>query len=139
MTERRLGLDRGVDAAAEVLRRGIRPFAAPAGQARTRRATDLVVLVPALVGLTIAIAAYPPSSLELSLVRFLAAIPSWLDPMWAFVADLIWLWAIVLAVVALVSRRLFVVGQALAALAVGVLPPLWGFFALQWLQRNRYL
>ena len=121
MSEPRLGLDRGVDAAAEALRRGIRPFAAPAGQARTRRATDLVILVPALVGLAIAIAAYPPSSLELSLVRFLAAIPSWLDPVWAFAADLIWLWAIVLTGVALVSRRLFVVGQAFAALAVGVL------------------
>jgi uncharacterized protein (TIRG00374 family) len=114
------GLDRGVDAAVETFRRGIRPFAAPAGQARTRRATDVVILVPALFGLALAIAAYPPSSLELALVRFLAAIPTWLDPVWGFFADLIWLWAVVLALIAIVSRRGFVVGQALSVLAVGV-------------------
>jgi uncharacterized protein (TIRG00374 family) len=113
-------LDRGVDAAAEALRRGVRPFAAPSDQARTRRATDVVVLVPALIGLATVIAVYPPSSLELALVRFLGAIPNWLDPVWAFFADLVWLWALMLGAIALVGRRYFVVGQAIAALVVGV-------------------
>jgi uncharacterized protein (TIRG00374 family) len=120
LSESGFGLDRGVDVAAEVLRRGIRPFAAPSGQARTRRATDVVFLVPALLGLAIAIAVYPPSALELALLRFLSAIPNWLDPVWAFFADLVWLWALVLGATALVSRRLFVVGQAIAGLVVGV-------------------
>ena len=120
MSESGVGLDRGVDVAAEVLRRGIRPFAAPSGQARTRRATDVVLLVPALLGLAIAVAVYPPSALELALLRFLSAIPNWLDPVWSFLADLVWLWALVLGATALVSRRLFVVGQAIAGLVVGV-------------------
>ena len=35
-------------------------------------------------------------SLERSLEAFLAALPGWLDPVWGFLADLLWLWALVL-------------------------------------------
>jgi len=45
----------------------LRFFAAPRGQPRARRGTDVVVLVSALLGLGLAIAAYPPSALERSL------------------------------------------------------------------------
>ena len=96
-------------------------FAAPAGQARARRGTDVVLLVPALLGLGLAITAYPPSSLERSLERFLAALPGWLDPVWGFMSDLLWLWALVLVAVALVRMRLVVVAQALGALPLGAL------------------
>src|SRR5580765_7883758 len=82
---------------------GIKFFAAPAGQPRARRGTDVVLLVPALLGLALAIAAYPPSSLEQSFEAFLAALPGWLDPVWGFLADLLWLWALVLVAIALVG------------------------------------
>ncbi|HEX5028593.1 MAG TPA: lysylphosphatidylglycerol synthase domain-containing protein [Gaiellaceae bacterium] len=113
--------ERGVDAAAEVLRSGLRPFAAPPGQARTRRATDVVALVPAVAGLLVAIAVYPPSSFELALVRFLDAIPGWIDPVWEFTSDVLWLWAVALVLLALGWRRLLAVGQAALALLIAVL------------------
>src|SRR5262249_47965934 len=99
---------------------GVRFFAAPRDQARARRGTDVVLLVPALVGLALAIAAYPPSSLERSLETFLAALPGWLAPVWGFLSDLLWLWALVLVAVALVRGRLVVVAQALASIALAV-------------------
>jgi uncharacterized membrane protein YbhN (UPF0104 family) len=115
-----VGADRGVDASVAALRR-FKVFAAPPGQPRARRATDVVLLVPALLGLVAAIAAYPPSSFERSLQRFLASIPSWLDPAWGFLSDFLWLWAVALVVVALATRRLVAVGEALAAVAVAAL------------------
>jgi uncharacterized protein (TIRG00374 family) len=108
------------------LRRGLRVFAAPPGQPRARRATDLVLLVPALLGLALAIAAYPPSSFERALERLLVSIPDWLDPVWEFLTDWLWLWAIVLVIAALVRRRLTVVAQALAALVVAAAVALVG-------------
>src|SRR5262249_25419376 len=93
----------------------------PARQPRARRGTDVVILLPALLGLALAIAAYPPSSLERSLEAFLAALPGWLDPLWGFLSDLLWLWAVALVAIALVRRRWIVAGQAAAALALAVL------------------
>src|SRR6187551_2913655 len=46
-----------------------RVFASPRGQRRYRRATDVFVLVPSLLGLALLIAVYPPSAFERSLVR----------------------------------------------------------------------
>jgi uncharacterized membrane protein YbhN (UPF0104 family) len=100
-------------------------FAAPRDQPRARRGTDVVLLVPALVGLVVAVAAYPPSSLERSLETFLAALPHWADPVWEFLTDLLWLWAVVLIAVALVRVRLVVVAQALAAVVLAALLALW--------------
>ena len=75
--------------------RGIKLFAAPANQPRARRGSDVLLLLAAVLGLGIAILAYPPSSFERSLQRFLASIPGWLDPVWQFFTDLPWLWACV--------------------------------------------
>jgi signal transduction histidine kinase len=80
----------------------------------------VVLLVPALLGLVLAIAAYPLSSLERSLETFLVGLQGWLDPVWGFLSDLLWLWALMLVAVALVRVRLVVVAQALAALVLGV-------------------
>jgi uncharacterized membrane protein YbhN (UPF0104 family) len=123
LTER--AADRGVRAPAAALRLGIRFFAAPAAQPRARRGTDVVLLVPALIGLALAIAAYPPSALEQSLESFLAGLPGWLDPVWGFLSDLLWLWALLLIAVALVRVRLVVLGQAAAALVLAALVALW--------------
>ena len=100
---------------------GTRAFAVPKGQPRSRRATDLVLLVPALLGVALAVVAYPPSGLESSLQALLASLPSWLEPVWGFLADTLWLWAGILMAIALARRRIFVVTQALAALALAVL------------------
>lgn len=100
---------------------GARAFAVPAGQPRSRRATDIVLLVPALLGVVLAVVAYPPSGFESSLQTLLAEIPSWLDPVWGFLADALWLWAGILVVIALVRRRIFILTQALAALVLAVL------------------
>jgi uncharacterized membrane protein YbhN (UPF0104 family) len=99
----------------------MRFFAAPREQPRARRGTDVVLLVLALVGLGLAIAAYPPSALERSFETFLAALPGWLDPVWGFLADVLWLWALALIVVALARRRLVVAAQAVAALILAAL------------------
>jgi len=100
---------------------GPRFFAAPAGQPRARRGTDVVLLVAALLGLALAIAIYPPSALERSLESFLAALPGWLGPVWGFLADLLWLWALLLVAIPLIRLRFVVVAQALAALVLGAL------------------
>jgi hypothetical protein len=104
---------------------GFRFFAAPRGQPRARRGTDLVLLVPAVLVIALAIAAYPPSSLEQSLEAFLVALPDWLDPVWGFLSDLLWLWALALIAIALARVRLVVVGQAVAALVLAALLSLW--------------
>ena len=75
-------------AAGATIRRGFRLFAAPAGQPRARRGTDVVLLVASLLGVVLATLAYPPSAFERSLVRLLAAIPGWLDPVWMVVKTL---------------------------------------------------
>jgi uncharacterized membrane protein YbhN (UPF0104 family) len=102
----------------------LRFFAAPRGQPRARRGTDVVVLVSALLGLGLAIAAYPPSALERSLEAFLATLPNWVDEACGFLADLLWLWALVLVAVALVRRRVVVVGQALGAFVLAAIAAL---------------
>ncbi len=89
----------------------------PGGQ-RFRRATDVILLVPALLALAILVAAYPPGPFERAVAAALNALPSWIDPVWGFVFDLFWLWAILLVVVVLVARRFSAVVQALVAAAL---------------------
>jgi glycosyltransferase 2 family protein len=112
------GADRGVQLPARLLGQGLKLFASPRGAPRSRRATDLVILVPAAAGIAAAIAVYPPSGFELALARFLASVPGWLDPVWGFATDLSWLFALALLVAALVRRRFVVVAQAFASLCV---------------------
>jgi hypothetical protein len=92
-----------------------RVFSSSRGQPGFRRATDVFLLVPALVGLAVLIAAYPPSRFERSLARFLASFPHWLDPLWDIFYDTFGLLAIVLVVVAVASRRHAVWLQAVAS------------------------
>jgi uncharacterized membrane protein YbhN (UPF0104 family) len=116
----------------------LRVFSAPVGQPRFRRATDVLLLVPAILGLALLIVAYPPSVFERSLDSFFGAIPGWLDPAWGFLYDLLALWAIVLVLAAVLGKRYAVVVEAVAAfvlalvvalvsarLALGHWPALW--------------
>jgi uncharacterized membrane protein YbhN (UPF0104 family) len=115
------GSGRGVGAPATLLSRRVRLFASPAGAPRSRRTTDLVLLVVCALALLVAIAAYPPSGFERSLERFLTSFPGWLDPLWGFLTDLVWLLALVLVGAALVRRRFAVVAQALGGVALALL------------------
>lgn len=114
-------------------------FSSPRGRQRYRRATDVFVLVPALLVLGGVVLAYPPSELERSLEALLGAIPSWLAPVWRLAYGLLALWAAGLLVVGVTARRhvvwlqaLLAVGSALALslvaarLAGGVWPTLDG-------------
>jgi uncharacterized membrane protein YbhN (UPF0104 family) len=99
-------------------RRGLRVFVGSSSQPRFRRASDVLVLVPALVLLAVLVGAYPPSRLERTLASFLAAVPGWLGPIWDVLYDLLVLWAVLLVAAALLTRRLTVAVQAVAAGAV---------------------
>ena len=113
-------VDSGMPARAARLRRGFRIYASSRNDdRRTRRATDVILLVVGLLGLWLLTAAYPPSSFESSFENFLASFPGWLDPIWGICYDLLWLWAILLVVAAAISRRRVVAVQALAALVLG--------------------
>ena len=101
--------------------RGLKLFSTPRDQPRARRGTDVVVLVAALLGVVLAIVAFPPSETEQSLARLLASLPDWLAPLWAFCADLLWFVAVALVAAALVRRRVVVVLQAAAALLLAAL------------------
>ncbi len=113
-----VGADRGVQATAGRSRRGFRVYASPPGQPRFRRATDILMLVPALLGLAFLIVAYPPSAFERSLQTFLASFPDWLGPVWGFVYDLLGLWALALLIAAAVARRRGLALEELGALVL---------------------
>ena len=76
--------------------------------------------MPSLLGLALLIAVYPPSAFERSLVRLLASLPDWLDPLWEIVYDTLGLLALALAVLALGGRRPAVLVQAAVSVALGV-------------------
>ncbi|HEX4520654.1 MAG TPA: lysylphosphatidylglycerol synthase transmembrane domain-containing protein [Gaiellaceae bacterium] len=99
-------------------------FSSRPGARRFRRATDVILLVPALVALAILVAAYPPGPFERAVAAALNALPSWINPIWAFAFDLFWLWALLLVVVVAVARRgaaaLQAVVSAVLALAVAL-------------------
>ena len=97
-----------------------RIFSSPAGQARFRRATDILGLVVASIGVVLLVVAYPPSVFERSLDRFFTAIPGWFDPAWRFLYDALGLWAIALVVACLLARRWTTALDALAAFALAL-------------------
>ena len=97
-----------------------RLFSAERDQPRFRRATDVFLFVPALLGLALLVAAYPPSRFERSLIALLDSFPGPLDPIWAALYDMLAIWALVLVGVAIVARRHAVWLAALASVAVAV-------------------
>ena len=101
-----------------VISRSIRIFSSSRGKRRFRRASDVVVLVPALLALAGLVIAFPPSRLERSFAAFLDSFPGWLDPLWGFTYDFAALWAVGLLLTAIVARRHIVTLQALASIAV---------------------
>jgi uncharacterized membrane protein YbhN (UPF0104 family) len=103
-----------------LLRVGRRYYAAPRGQPRVRRATDLLGLVASLIALAGVVAAQPPSSLERSFLRFLLAFPSWLTPIWAIMIGALVAWAVFVVVFPLFSHRPRITLEALLAVALSM-------------------
>jgi uncharacterized membrane protein YbhN (UPF0104 family) len=101
--------------------RHLRVFSSPAGARRFRRATDVLLLAPSLLGLGLLVVAYPPSAFEQSLTAFLASFPTWLDPVWTLLYGSLALWALALLVAPLAGRRYRLAFQALASLALTML------------------
>ena len=98
----------------------VRIYSSPRGRPRFRRATDVVLIVAAALGLGLLVAAYPPSELERSFSAFLDSFPGWLDPAWAFLDDVLWLWALVLIVAAVIARRPAVALEGIGAVLVAI-------------------
>jgi hypothetical protein len=95
-----------------------RVFASSRGRRRFRRATDVFLLVPSLLGLGLLIAIYPPSAFERSLVRLFASLPGWLGPLWEILYDGLALVALLLVVVSLAGRRRAVLLQGVASVVL---------------------
>ena len=60
--------------------RGPRVFSVSRGTRRFRRASDVIVGVPALLLLAALVVAYPPSTIERALTSLLDTMPGWLVP-----------------------------------------------------------
>jgi hypothetical protein len=99
--------------------RGVRFFASPTNEPRSRRASDVLAAAAAFVGLVLLGWIHlPPASFEKALVDLVDAFPDFLDGLWQLSYDLLVLWAAVLLVVALLRRRPALVrDQLVAALA----------------------
>jgi uncharacterized membrane protein YbhN (UPF0104 family) len=106
----------------ESLRRRLRLFATPADEPRARRATDVILLVGAVLALgAISLAAFPPPGFARAVVRFLASFPDFLDGAWQVLADLLVILAVVLVVAALVRRRGSIARDLLVAAVVAAI------------------
>lgn len=119
--------------------RHVRVFANQGDEPRSRRASDVILVVVGLVGLALlgALAA-PPPGVEQALRAFVNAIPHSLWPLWQALVGLLGAFAIALVVTATVSRRwtvlrdvllavllALVAGIVLARTAVGSWPEVW--------------
>jgi glycosyltransferase 2 family protein len=121
------------------IRRRARLFATQGEQPRSRRATDVILLVGALIGLVLLGAwAEPLPGIERSFMVFVAAIPRGLDGLWRLLVGLLAVLAAVLIVATVVRRRWTVLRDLVLAplvalggslvigrIVLGSWPPVW--------------
>lgn len=82
-------------------------YAERAGRSRSRRATDVVLLVSCLAGLVlIGQLSLPPSAFEQALTDLARAVPDFLDVIWLVGVGLLSLWGLLLIVASIVRWRL---------------------------------
>jgi uncharacterized membrane protein YbhN (UPF0104 family) len=85
---------------------GARAFAVPSTSKRFRRPTDAVLLTLSLVLIIVTAAqAGNPGSLESAFAAWLAELPALFEFFWAVASDLVQIWIVVIAVVAVLRRR----------------------------------
>jgi uncharacterized membrane protein YbhN (UPF0104 family)/tRNA A-37 threonylcarbamoyl transferase component Bud32 len=101
----------------------LRLFASARHRPRARRATDVVLLVLAVAGIALCVAAaHPPSGFESALIEMAASVPSAFDVVWKLLAGAQLGWAVLLVVLTLVRWRPTVVRDLLlAAIGAGIL------------------
>jgi hypothetical protein len=92
-------------------------FAVPDQARRDRRPTDITMLVTSIVVVAVLATrvSNPVGRFERALSDLAAALPEFLDPVWAIGADTVKVWAAILVVVAFAAKR----GGLLRDLAVG--------------------
>ena len=118
------GSGRPVRSAAHAWRRGIRVFSSAADAPRSRRPTDVVLLV--LTVLTVAVLAFPapgPTSIDSLVTGLVRSLPGLFGWFWEISYDLLLAWTLVLVVLALFARgrkRLLFEELGAGALAFGV-------------------
>jgi glycosyltransferase 2 family protein len=97
-------------------------YASDRAQPRVRRASDVVLLAAALLALVGLVVSQPPGELERSFLRFLQAFPSWLEPIWAMLVAVLAVWAALMLLAPVVSRRPRIAVEAALAvvLAAGI-------------------
>jgi glycosyltransferase 2 family protein len=111
---------RGVLVTPDVLRHGVRLYVPSKGQPRSRRASDVLLLIPSLIALVAMLIADPVLGTSSPLAAFIDSLPSFVEPVFAFLFDLLTLWAVILIITALARRRRVVLVQALASLVLAV-------------------
>lgn len=92
----------------------LRLFSSTRQRPRSRRATDVLLLVGALIGATAIVqAAHPPSAFERSLGELAASLPALLDIVWLALIGALTAWGAVLVVASLVRLRIDLVRDLL--------------------------
>jgi uncharacterized membrane protein YbhN (UPF0104 family) len=118
------GSGRPARSAAPAWRRGIRVFSSAAHAPRSRRPTDVVLLV--LTVLTVAVLAFPapgPTSIDSLVTGLVRSLPGLFGWFWEISYDLLLIWTLVLVALALFARgrkRLLFEEVLAGALAFGV-------------------
>ncbi len=87
-------------------RLGARAFAVPSSSARFRRPTDIVLLTVSLILIVITAAQVDdPGDFATAFADWLATLPGFLDVFWSLAFDLLQVWVLVIAALALARRR----------------------------------
>ena len=102
-------------------RLGARAFAVPSMSSRFRRPTDVVLLTLSLVLVAVASAQVgDPGDLETAFSDWLAALPGFLDVVWASAFDFLQIWVVVIGILALTRRRWALLRDWASSLAITV-------------------
>ncbi len=106
---------------ADIPWRGLRVFAGAVDEPRARRATDVLLLVAATIGLLVlSVAAVPTPGFARALATYLASWPGVLDALWQVIADMLIVVAVVILVTAAARRRWPLVRDLVLAIAAAV-------------------
>ena len=112
---------RNVDGA-ETAWRGLRVFAGAVDEPRARRATDVLLLVAATIGLLVlSVAAVPTPGFARALATYLASWPGVFDALWQIVADMLIVVAVIILITAAARRRWPLFRDLVLAIAAAVI------------------
>jgi uncharacterized membrane protein YbhN (UPF0104 family)/tRNA A-37 threonylcarbamoyl transferase component Bud32 len=112
------------DAHSEFSERGLRLFSHALAQPRARRATDVILLVLAAIGLlVVGLAAEPEPNYSLALTELLVSLPDAVNGIWRIFADIPLVWSVVVFVIALMRGRRAIARDMV--LAVGIAVVVW--------------